>query len=224
VVMGGVARRFPSLNFAFLEGGAGWACDVFSGLDSRFKKRNRQTIENLNPANMDMDLARKAFAQYGGPLLADKFDLAGKETDIWPPIMLSQRHREDPTTIDEWVQSGITSRQDLRDIFGRQFYFGCEADDPTAGWGFSGKGNPGGTPLKCFFSSDIGHWDVSDMTHVLAEAFELMDDGLLDGDQFRQFTFSHAAHLHGGMNPDFFKGTVVADAVRHELDQPAATT
>ena len=39
VILGGVAKRFPDLNFAFLEGGAGWAhklyFDVISHLNSR---------------------------------------------------------------------------------------------------------------------------------------------------------------------------------------------
>ena len=62
--------------------------------------------------------------------------------------------------------------------------------------------------------SDIGHWDVPDITTVLAEAYELVDDGLMGEDDFRDFTFGNAAKLHGSMNPNFFQGTVVEDAVR----------
>jgi predicted TIM-barrel fold metal-dependent hydrolase len=32
LLLGGVTRRFPTLNFAFLEGGVGWACDLYSDL------------------------------------------------------------------------------------------------------------------------------------------------------------------------------------------------
>ena len=28
----GVSRRFPALNFAFLEGGVGWACSLYNSI------------------------------------------------------------------------------------------------------------------------------------------------------------------------------------------------
>ena len=59
------------------------------------------------------------------------------------------------------------------------------------------------------FSSDIGHWDVPDMSEVLEEAYELVEHGLVNEADFREFTFTNPAMLHAGMNPDFFKGTVV---------------
>ena len=37
--------------------------------------------------------------------------------------------------------------------------------------------NPFGSKLKAVFSSDIGHWDVPDMTEVTEEAYELVDHG-----------------------------------------------
>src|SRR2546426_1094850 len=39
---GGVTRRFPDLNFAFLEGGVGWACMPYADLIGHWEKRNRQ--------------------------------------------------------------------------------------------------------------------------------------------------------------------------------------
>src|SRR5437667_427398 len=43
---GGVTRRFPDLNFAFLEGGVGWACMLYADLIGHWDKRNRQSIES----------------------------------------------------------------------------------------------------------------------------------------------------------------------------------
>ena len=63
------------------------------------------------------------------------------------------------------------------------------------------------------FASDIGHWDVPDFTEVLPEAWELVEHGLLDADQFRRFTFANVTRLFTATNPDFFAGTTVADAV-----------
>jgi hypothetical protein len=50
------------------------------------------------------------------------------------------------------------------------------------------------------------------MRHVLLEAWELVDDGLLDADEFRDFTFGNAARMLTANNPDFFAGTAVEAA------------
>ena len=43
--MGGVTRRFPELNFAFLEGGAAWAVSLFADLIGHWEKRNRTAMD-----------------------------------------------------------------------------------------------------------------------------------------------------------------------------------
>ena len=43
--LNGVTRRFPTLNFAFLEGGVGWACALYSDLIGHWKRRNLQALE-----------------------------------------------------------------------------------------------------------------------------------------------------------------------------------
>jgi hypothetical protein len=60
--------------------------------------------------------------------------------------------------------------------------------------------------------SDIAHWDVTDMTLPVAEAWELVEHGRLDPEQFRDFAFGNAVRLHAGMNPRFFAGTAVEGA------------
>ena len=42
IFLGGVTRRFPELRFAFLEGGVGWACQLFGDLIEHWERRNRQ--------------------------------------------------------------------------------------------------------------------------------------------------------------------------------------
>ena len=37
--LGGVTKRFPELRFAFLEGGVGWACRLFSDIIGHWEKR-----------------------------------------------------------------------------------------------------------------------------------------------------------------------------------------
>jgi hypothetical protein len=59
----------------------------------------------------------------------------------------------------------------------------------------------------------VSHFDVTDMTEVLEEAWELVEHGMITETDFRAFTFENAARLHTAVNPGFFKGTVVEDAV-----------
>ena len=51
------------------------------------------------------------------------------------------------------------------------------------------------------------------MTKVLVEAYELVDDGFIDANDFRDFSYAKVVRIHTGMNPELFKGTVVEDAV-----------
>ena len=44
---------------------------------------------------------------------------------------------------------------------------------------------------------------------MVAEAYELVEDGLIDEDNFREFMFTNAVTLYGRMNPRFFEGTAV---------------
>jgi hypothetical protein len=86
-------------------------------------------------------------------------------------------------------------------------------------WAFNSKVNPMGVKFKAMMSSDIGHWDVTDMNEVVEEAHELVEDGLITEEDFRDYTFTNAATLYAGMNPDFFKDTAceaaVAKLLRH---------
>ena len=74
-------------------------------------------------------------------------------------------------------------------------------------------------PLKAMLGSDVSHFDVTDASAVLEEAWEMVEHGLVTEDNFRDFTFSNVVGLHGRMNPDFFNGTVVETAARAELEK-----
>jgi len=84
---------------------------------------------------------------------------------------------------------------------------------------FDSAANPLGARLKAVFSSDVGHWDVPDMTSVLGEAWELVDDGHITEQDFREFVFDNAVSLWAGNNPGFFNGTRVEDAARKQLQR-----
>jgi len=53
----------------------------------------------------------------------------------------------------------------------------------------------------------------------VAEAFELVEHGVLTAEEFREFTFVNPARLHAEANPGFFAGTTVEGAVRDALAQ-----
>lgn len=205
VILGGVTRRFPTLNFAFLEGGVGWASELYAGLMSHCGKRNPNGIGNYDPRNLDVEKLADLFAQYGGNLVRGRPDPKDPNFARWPG---GWHWMDDPLIAHELDNLGIRDTEDVRRLFEGNFYFGCEADDPLVALAFDERLNSG-AKLKAIFSSDIGHWDVTDMEEVLEEAHELVDDDLIDNDQFKDFVFTHPAMLHAGMNRDFFKGTVV---------------
>src|SRR5229473_2303587 len=124
--------------------------------------------------------------------------------------------------LDDFGPCKIEKPQDIRDLFVNNFYFGCESDDPANAWAFNRKVNPYGARLNAIFGSDIGHFDVPDMTDVLPEAYELVDDGLITEEDFRDFVFGNPARFWGGTNPDFFKGTVVEKQVAKLLPEGSA--
>ena len=66
------------------------------------------------------------------------------------------------------------------------------------------KANPFNAKLRALMGSDIGHFDCVDMADVLAEAYELVDEGLMTEEDFRDFVFGNPVRLWGGANPDFF--------------------
>jgi hypothetical protein len=78
---------------------------------------------------------------------------------------------------------------------------------------FNTKANPFGQKIKAIYSSDIGHWDVPDMTEVTEEAYELVEHGVITEEDFRDFVFTNPTTLWMGMNPNFFKGTIVEKQV-----------
>jgi hypothetical protein len=108
--------------------------------------------------------------------------------------------------VDDFAALGVSTKEELVALFSRNFYFGCEADDPVTAWAFDPRM---GFRLNAVFSSDISHFDVPDITEVLPEAYELVEHELIDERDFRDFAFANTVRLHGGANPDFFKGTRV---------------
>jgi predicted TIM-barrel fold metal-dependent hydrolase len=202
---GGVTRRFPELNFAFLEGGVGWACMLYADLIGHWEKRNRQAIERTTPSNLDRAALLRFVQKYGSRAVAEAVGRGeGLEGDSHTT---ATGGIED---LDDYFRCRIERKEDVRELFVPRFYFGCEADDPVNAWAFARRANPLGARLNAIFSSDIGHFDVPDMTEVVPEAHELVEHGLITADDFLDFMFANAVRFWGEVNPGFFEGTVVA--------------
>jgi predicted TIM-barrel fold metal-dependent hydrolase len=212
--MGGVTRRFPTLKFAFLEGGVGWACQLYADLIGHWKKRNYQALQEVDPANLDRNLLRELFEKYAGKEAAEK--LNGWKSVSEGEEAAAAWAAHGPRVIDDYAACAIEKREDFRSLFADNFYFGCEADDPMNAWGFNARVNPYRARIKPLFGSDIGHFDVPDMREVLPEAYELVDDGVITSEDFRDFVFTYPAEFWAGANPDFFKGTAVEHQVETE--------
>lgn len=206
LVMGGVATRFPNLSFGFLECGAGWACDLLHSLAEHWEKRNLEGLKNYDPARLDRPRLRELLREWGGVEYTDeRTPTVGRAYDEG-----IGRHDRD-TDRDEWKLTQVKEEADFARMF-ENFYFGCEADDPSVHRALDARANPLRARLKPVFSSDIGHWDVPDIKTVLLQSHKLADKGLISEADYRDFVFTYPAQLHLRANPEFFAGTVVEGA------------
>ena len=204
IFLGGVTRRFPELRFAFLEGGVGWGCQLFGDLVEHWERRGAPALKRMDPDKLDRKLLLKLVEEHGYDDIAE----ALRARDGWPDpdakVLTGNR-----TELDDFAACKITRKEDWIELFAKPYYFGCEADDRMNATAF-GRGNPFGAHLNAIYSSDIGHFDVIDFRDPLPEAYELVEDGHITEDNFRDFVFANAVRLWGTQNPGFFEGTVVA--------------
>ena len=211
LLLGGVPKRFPNLTFAFMEGGVAWARNLYCDLISHWNKRNRAALDNYNPARVDdaafIDLA----SRYAPPQIKQR------ELEMLGAHKALMDRGADPAMLDEWAPSGITDAKDIAAIFTRQFYFGCEGDDPMNPLAFDAKGSPFSARLRVLYGSDLGHWDVPEMAEAAEEAHELVEHELITENDFGAMVWNDPVRFWTSANPDFFKGTIVEAEVTKAL-------
>ena len=211
--LGGVTRRFPTLNFGFLECGASWACSLYADLVGHWAKRNLRAMSYVDPAELDVEALMGYFDTYGDAFTKRHRELTrGYYSRDFPP--LPER--------DDFAAVEIGSAEEIKALFVDRFYIGCEADDRSVAWAFNDRVNPFGARIRAMFGSDVGHWDVTDVGDVVVEAEELLDEGLISAEDFKEFMFSNPVELHAGVNPDFFGGTRVERDVEVFLQEGRA--
>jgi predicted TIM-barrel fold metal-dependent hydrolase len=203
---GGVTRRFPQLTFSFLEGGAGWACGLLADLAGHWEKHNAESAHRCDPAHLDQPLLERLFHEYGA-VYGERIPYP---TEVRSDLLWGRE--EKPEDIDEWARCGIKRREDIRDLFVPNFFFGCEGDDSLTALAFDSRKNAFGAHLNAIYSSDLGHFDLPDMRNAAKEAYELVERGLINHEDFRDFVFANPVQAKTRVNPHFFEGTAVEDA------------
>jgi predicted TIM-barrel fold metal-dependent hydrolase len=215
VFLGGVVRRHPHLNFGFMEGGVGWACQLYLDLIEHWEKRRPSGLQD--PRRTDAAELRRLIRTYGDDRLKLRADEIMATPDVFRPACSLGDMTRAEDMHDDFQAAGIESKEDVRSTF-EHYYFGCEADDRATMWAFDPRL---GARLRPVFSSDFAHFDVPDFDAVMPEAYEMLERGFISEQDFREFTFTNAARLHAGSNPDFFAGTAVERAVAEELELKA---
>ena len=212
VFLGGVPRRYPALNFGFMEGGVSWACQMCADLIEHWEKRSRAGLQY--PGATDLAELNRLIERYGDAKVRTHAHAIAGSLDAFRPEVGVEELCRPEHVVDDFDASGVASKADIRAVFAEDFYFGCEADDRATLWAFDPRM---GVRLRPVFSSDFTHFDVPDFRDVIPEAYELVERGYVTEQDFREFTFSNAARLHTRNNPEFFKGTAVEKAVGAEL-------
>jgi predicted TIM-barrel fold metal-dependent hydrolase len=195
--LGGVTARFPELRVSLLEGGVAVGVRVYGDLVSRFEKRGAAGLRLLDPSHLDAGELHELAQKYA-PNLA-RYDPG----QLLPGVSAADGQ------IDDFARSGVGTVEDIRDIFCRSFFWGCEGDDPLVGLAFDRRVNPLGAQLPAMMGSDLGHWDVPSFTLPLTEAYELVESGILTPDQFETFVCTNAIRFYAGADVSFFAGTAV---------------
>lgn len=201
---GGVTKRFPSLRFAFLEGGVSWACQLLHDITEHWELRHADALERTDPRRLDLAGLHELARRYGTEAMQRA--LGARAQRPANPVEGLVGGRPAP---DDFAAAGIAKASDIAERFVKPFWFGCEAEDRLAAWAFKAEHNAFGARLQASLGSDIGHFDVTDMARVLPDAYELVEDGLLSSEDFRDFSFANSVRFFGGGNPRFFEGTSV---------------
>ena len=211
---GGVTRRFPALRVALLEGGAAWGANLYIHLADRFSKRSREGLRHYDPRETDRKLLLELFKKYGGSLTKGR--QLEEETLIRDTLGSSYtRDARQPAAheLEDFAAAGIEKLEDIRARWVDNFYFGSESDDRTVAAAFNDRANPLGAKINAIYSSDVGHWDVPDLTEALAESWQLVEQGVISESDFKAYVFDNPYRLYTQANPDFFKGTAVERAL-----------
>ena len=201
--LGGVTRRFPRMNFAFLEGGVAWAAALYSDIVGHWEKRNLAGAPGPprpRPHRPRSDGRDDGSLRPGRPRLPARPD---------PPSARGPR-----TCSTSGPRAASSEAGDIKAPVRRPLLLRLRGRRPAhLAWPSTPRSTRSAPSSQAMMGSDIAHWDVPDMTEVLEEAWEMVEHGWIDEAAFEKFTFTNPVRFYTGTNPAFFKGTVVESAV-----------
>ena len=102
--LNGVLRRFPELRCAFLEGGVGWACNLYADLIGHWEKRGLGGLSHYDPANLDRPLIEALFESHG----SERFKKHRDELEVGLRVL-----SEPQVAVDEFEAAGIERAEAL---------------------------------------------------------------------------------------------------------------
>ncbi|MES2561563.1 MAG: amidohydrolase family protein, partial [Pseudomonadota bacterium] len=111
VFLGGVARRFPTLNFGFMEGGVSWACQMCDDLIEHWEKRQRAELQY--PNQTDVAELRELIGRYGDDKLKANADASMGNLDAFRPECSLEELSRPEHVVDDFEAAGIKSKQDV---------------------------------------------------------------------------------------------------------------
>ena len=199
LVMGGVPGATPSCAFRSSRAASRGRRSSTPTCSATTRSATSDAVQQFDPARFDGSLAGELFDEFADGSLRDYRDRVDEGATTVGGL------RRGALGIDDFAESGITGPDDIVDVFTRQLGFGCEADDPMNALAFDRALLPHGARLSAMFASDIGHWDVPDMREVLPEAWELVEDGHLDEEDFADFTCGNVVRMLTDANPTLLR-------------------
>ena len=115
VFLGGVVRRFPSLNFGFMEGGVSWACQMCGDMIEHWEKRRRAGLQD--PGTTDIAELRRLIERYGDAKLKASADAIMRNLDAFRPEVDVTELSRPEHVVDDFEASGVASKADIRAVF-----------------------------------------------------------------------------------------------------------
>src|SRR5207249_1781121 len=118
IFLGGVTRRFPELRFAFLEGGVGWASQLFGDLIEHWERRSAKALERMHPDKLDRAKLMSLVEKYGYGDIAAALRERGGLPDPEQAYLTGNVEN-----IDDFSACKITRKEDWVDLYAKPYYF-----------------------------------------------------------------------------------------------------
>ena len=108
VFLGGLVRRYPTLNFGFMEGGVSWACQMCLDLIEHWEKRRREGLQY--PNTTDVPELKRLIDRYGDTKLKANADAIMNHLDIFRPDCSIEELSRPEHIVDDFDAAGFSRK------------------------------------------------------------------------------------------------------------------